>query len=87
MQMPTLNLLDATAHVFQFLLVIMLMFALLFILAIMFRGFFSLLSGIVVMPSNYQGAKSQNVPETNYQPQNRLFTFREGSETHKWQSF
>ena len=86
--MPTINLLDATAHVFQFLLVIMLMFVLMFILAIMFRGFFSVLSSIVVLPSS--GAKSimegQNQNYQNHPPQ-RLFTFREGQENTKWQSF
>lgn len=56
--MPTLNLLDATAHVFQFVLVMMLMLTLLVILSIMFRGFFELLKSVTSREK-----KKNNVPE------------------------
>ena len=83
MQMPTINLLDATAHVFQFLLVIMLMFVLMFILAIMFRGFFSLLQNVVVLPN--LGAKKTAEREENIAPRHPLFTYRYGTETSTWE--
>ena len=88
MQMPTINLLDATATVFQFLLVLMLLFAVMFIIALMFRGFFSVLSGIVVLPKSYKESRidteNQNYPRQSNQP---IFSFREGEEIHRWQSY
>ena len=87
MQMPTINLLDATATVFQFLLVLMLLFAVMFIIALMFRGFFSVLSGIVVMPKfGKNEADGGGVPV--HQTVNRpILSFREGQEVHTWQSY
>ena len=85
MQMPTINLLDATATVFQFLLVLMLLFAVMFIIALMFRGFFSVLSGIVVLPKS---EPKRNIEEQNQNyPRQPLFSFREGEEIHRWQSY
>ena len=81
--MPTINLLDATAHVFQFLLVIMLMFVLMFILAIMFRGFFALFQSVVVLPN--LGTKKTSERENNRASQPPLFTYRYGTETSTWE--
>ena len=85
MQMPTINLLDATATVFQFLLVLMLLFAVMFIIALMFRGFFSVLSGIVVLPKS-EPKRIIEEQNQNY-PRQPLFSFREGEEIHRWQSY
>jgi hypothetical protein len=75
MQMPTINLMDFGSHALQFLLVLFMLFCMVFMVSIMFRGFFDLISGVVVLPTF--GKKSRIDAS---EPTPRTMTFRKGVE-------